>query len=524
MEPEVYPIEKNEEPKQHWYDGFVRIVKWYPSSLPKEEKKLLFKIDTIILTYICCSYFTKSLDKSNITNAYVTGMREAIGFDGNNLSYAKSIYSAGYIVSMCFGTLFVTRSWARLMLPILELIWGVLTFCEAAAKNPSQMLALRFLIGLTEGPVFPSVVFILGSWYKRDELFRRVTTFSISSGLGSMFSGYLQSAAYANLDGKYGLQGWQWGFIIDGIVTVPIALYGLIMFPGTPSQVNNIFWMKKQELELAFGRMEKSGVAKPEKLTWKVPVKVFTNKWVHFFATFWVLLNVVALPEGQGFQLWLDDNSPERFTQAQVNNYPTIQNAIGIVAQIICGGLSDTFSFYPFLAFVQVTYIVCYSSLAAWNIADGWRWVCFMIIGFDGVDQAIISGWINRTCRKNANERSIVLAYSDAVSQAINIWTNIVFFPTDHAPRFQRGYIAATVGAFLMLLLPYLGKWMEGEEEREDAPISAGNNDDSNNIGEKEEEIIETTEGSSKYDGDDDGNSDTYASKEVNENERENGK
>jgi hypothetical protein len=40
-----------------------------------------------------------------------------------------------------------------------------------------------------------------------------------------MFSGYLQAAVYEGLDG-HGLRGWRWLFIMDGIITLPMALWG----------------------------------------------------------------------------------------------------------------------------------------------------------------------------------------------------------------------------------------------------------------------------------------------------------
>ncbi|KAA8904580.1 hypothetical protein TRICI_005450 [Trichomonascus ciferrii] len=454
-----------------WYEGISRLFYWYPKYIPQDQRRLLVKLDFMLLSYICLSYFTKSLDKSNITNAYGTGLREAIEFYDDDLSYAKSLYSAGYIVSMCCGTMFVTRPWARFLVPSLEVVWGIFTFCQSAVKTPSQLFALRFLVGLAEGPIFPTIVFILGSWYKRDEIYRRMMVFSISSGLGGMFSGYLQSAAYSNLAGAGGLEAWQWGFIIDGIVTVPIALYGFLVFPGTPTQIKDkLFWIKAEQLSLAKERMLQSGVSAPTKLSLALLKRTFSAWRVYFFTAFWVLLNVVALPDGTGFPLWLL-SKPETYSTQDYNNYPTIQAAIGVVAQIILGGLADSYSIYPILTFVQTLFIISYSSLAAWNIPDGYRWFCFMIIGFDGVNQLIVSGWINRACRHDAEERAFVLGFSDAVSQAMNIWTNIVFYPTSHAPEFRLGYIISTCAAFIMLLLPLVSIYFEKRDAKSLKPI-----------------------------------------------------
>lgn len=479
--------EKTDEVRvKHWYDGFVRLFIWYPSFLPRDEKIMLFKLDVVILLYVCASYFTKALDKSNITKAYNANMDQDINFKGNDLSYAKSLYSAGYIVSMCLGTIFVTRPRARFMLPLLETIWGVLTFCQAAVKTPSQMFALRFLVGLAEGPIFPSVVYTIGSWYKRDEVYRRIMAFSVSSSLGGMFSGFLQSAAYTNLAGKGGLSGWKWGFIIDGIFTVPIALIGFFLYPGSLDQARNVWWLKKSELKMARQRMIESGVKPATKLKLNIFKRVFLHWRVHYFTAFWVLLNVVALPDGTGFDLWLKSR-PDLYSIPDRENYPSIQSAVGIVVQFFCAGLSDTFSPYIFLTFVQTFFVISYSSLIYWDIPLGYRWFCFMIIAFDGTDQAIISGQINRALRRDAEERAFVIAFSDAVSQAMSIWTNIVFFPTEQAPEFRNGYIASLTGALLMLFLPignYYGERydkkkyaLEDLRRQEEASITSGENE-----------------------------------------------
>lgn len=447
---------------KHWYDGFKRLFVWYPSYMDPAEKKLLSKIDFYILIYVCCSYFTKTLDKSNITNAYVSGMKESINFGGNDLAYAKSIYSTGYIISMCFGMLFVTRPWARFMLPVLETVWGVLTFFEATVQKPSQIFVLRFLIGLAEGPIYPSILYTLGSWYKRDEIYRRIMVFSISSSFGGIFSGFLQSAAYSGLSGKGGLEGWKWGFIIDGFITIPIALMGFFVFPGTVEQAGKTFWLDSDDWALAKKRVEESGVKFSTKLSFNLVKRVFFRWHVYYFTAFWILLNVIALPDGLAFPLWLKS---EHYPIYQVNIFPSIQSVVGICLQFIFAGLSDMFSIYPFLTISQLTFIVAFSSLVVWNIPVAWKWFCFLTFGLNGVNTSIVSGHINRACRRDAEERAFVLGFSDAASQVVNIWTNIYFYPTKDAPQFHLGFIVSLIGAFLLLFLPVTAfageKWDE---------------------------------------------------------------
>lgn len=63
--------------------------------------------------------------------------------------------------------------------------------------------------GLAESTFYPGMQYIIGSWYRKDELAKRSCIFHTSSGIASMISGYLMDAVY-RLDGRGGFKGWQW--------------------------------------------------------------------------------------------------------------------------------------------------------------------------------------------------------------------------------------------------------------------------------------------------------------------------
>lgn len=79
----------------------------------------------------------------------------------------------------------------------------------AVAKNVQTLYALRFLIGLLEASAYPGMLWVLGSWYGPAELGKRVVFFQATSAIGTMFSGFLQTAVL-NLHDAHGLAGWQW--------------------------------------------------------------------------------------------------------------------------------------------------------------------------------------------------------------------------------------------------------------------------------------------------------------------------
>lgn len=107
--------------------------------------------------------------------------------------------------------------------------------------------------------------YVIGSWYRSDELGRRSGIFQSAAGLGVMISGYLASAVY-KLDGRHGFAGWQWYvmyirvvfgvncsplinprlFLVDGIISLPIAIAGYFLIPDMPE--NTRAWYLTREV------------------------------------------------------------------------------------------------------------------------------------------------------------------------------------------------------------------------------------------------------------------------------------
>jgi ACS family pantothenate transporter-like MFS transporter len=104
------------------------------------------------------------------------------------------------------------------------------------------MYALRFFIGLLEACAFPGYIAILGSWYGPQELAKRTAVLLEVESIASMFSGYLQAGLHSSMNGHAGLAGWQWLFIMDGVISIPIALWGFFGLPDMPHNTRAFYW------------------------------------------------------------------------------------------------------------------------------------------------------------------------------------------------------------------------------------------------------------------------------------------
>jgi ACS family pantothenate transporter-like MFS transporter len=178
------------------------------------ESKLRFKIDFFILTFCCITYFFNYLDRANLSNAYVSGMKEELAFHGNQLNVINTIFTVGYILGQVPSNLALTYFRPRIFFPAMIFLWGGLTMITAAVHSPQGIMAIRFFLGLAESSTFVGTHYILGSWYTEEELGKRSGIFTASGLAGTMFGGFIQTGIHSSLDGVRGLSGWRWLFIV----------------------------------------------------------------------------------------------------------------------------------------------------------------------------------------------------------------------------------------------------------------------------------------------------------------------
>lgn len=208
--------------------------------------------------------------------------------NANQVNYIDVAWTVGYVVGQLPSQLILTKVRPSIWLPCCEIVWTILTFCLAAAKTSNQVIAIRALVGLVESVFYPAAHFIIGSWYKPSELGKRACIFHASSALAAMFSGYLQAAVYKGLNGTAGLAGWQWLFIMDGVISFPICVAGFWLLPDSPSNTR-AFYMKSKDIAFAQKRMEDVGRAPKSKVGWSLLRRIFTRWHVYALTVLYII-------------------------------------------------------------------------------------------------------------------------------------------------------------------------------------------------------------------------------------------
>ncbi|KAL2815212.1 major facilitator superfamily domain-containing protein [Aspergillus cavernicola] len=439
----------------------LKRILWDTFDYPPEERRLIFKIDFFILTWASFSYFSKNLNSNNLSNAYVSGMKEELNVVGNQYQTFTTMWTIGYVISQIPSQMICTRVRLSIWCPSWEAFWVIVTFASAAVKTPYQLYACRFLVGLAEGTFYPAVHTVLGGWYTKRELAKRACIF-----FGSAFVGNeKQAALYTGMNGVGGLSGWRWLFIFDGVITFPMAIWGYLALPDLPSNTR-VPWLKAEEKELARERMRKAGKSLEEPITWRGMKRVL-SKWHFWVYTAYYTFFICSENIGGYMNLWL--KSLDRYSVTQINTYPTVINAITIVTSLIYGWTSDAMQLRSPIVFFSLT--VCFfaaMNLAIWDgVPFGLKWASYYLTGFAQGSGPVFLTMVNEMCAGDSLERKIILGSTNSIAYAFNAWIPLISYNTTYAPRFLVGN-SVTVGLIVCAAVTLvLGVYLERREKRE---------------------------------------------------------
>ncbi|KAF4627685.1 hypothetical protein G7Y89_g10465 [Cudoniella acicularis] len=166
----------NVAPIRSYKTAWMYLFDWYPSHYSPLEIRMLRKLDAVLLTFGSLAY------TSNVNNAYVSGMKEDLGLTQNQYSLFGTFYDIGYLICQIPSMLLLSRpALARYYIPTMEMGWAILTFAQCRLSSATTIYVTRFVLGVLETPVSSGMFFVLSSWYRPNELFKRSGIWWISN-------------------------------------------------------------------------------------------------------------------------------------------------------------------------------------------------------------------------------------------------------------------------------------------------------------------------------------------------------
>ncbi|KIW12193.1 hypothetical protein PV08_09469 [Exophiala spinifera] len=412
---------------------------WDSADVSKEERLFLLKIDT-----------------SNITNAFVSGMKEDLNLYQNQYNYIVVSWTVGYIIGQWPSNFILTRVRAHIWIPFLEVGWTIFTFALAGAKSYSAMLGLRFVVGLFEAGYWPALYYILGSWYNKRELGKRNGILQSAVSIAPIFSGFLQAGIYNGLNGHAGLAGWRWLFIINGVISFPIAVLAFFCLPDTPFTAKPGWLFTERDLEIARNRMSLAGRAPEGKpYTFEVILGYLTS-WKTLLFTLIFTMQPFGTQPFTAFVFWLKAHNkkgqPPVYTVAQINEYPTIGNGFTAAYSLLAVWISDgplRGRRWPIILFSNTIAIVIFVLLAVTPVMGPFqhRAPLYIVSSIGGACVPLTMAWMAELISNNAEQRAFTAASMNTLQYTFSAWIPLVWFQQVHQPYVTAGNRAAAVVA-----------------------------------------------------------------------------
>ncbi|KAH8702073.1 major facilitator superfamily domain-containing protein [Talaromyces proteolyticus] len=218
------------------------------------EKKLVRKLDFRVIPILWFLFLVSFFDRSNIGNAKIAGMTQALKLKGNDYNIAVTIFTVSYVVFGVPANLLVKKIGPKI-LAVYMFCWGLFVLGQGLTKTTSGLIACRFFMGMFEAGFVPGCAYLIGCYYKRNEFLRRYAVFFSANMAAGAFNG-LFSTLLQKLDGKGGLEAWQWIFVMEAIITLVVSIFGFFIIVPFPE---NASFLTADEKALLMARIEEDG-------------------------------------------------------------------------------------------------------------------------------------------------------------------------------------------------------------------------------------------------------------------------
>ncbi|KAG0164590.1 hypothetical protein DFQ30_009727 [Apophysomyces sp. BC1015] len=258
----------------------------------KEERALVRRLDKRLLLFAMFGNLVKMLDNANLGSAFISGMEEELGIAGVQYNWMGVYFMLGYLFMQVPSNLLLARLRPSIYLPSLEMFWCFLTLAMATVQSVRGVFVIRVLLGLAEAGFYPGIIFLLGTWYTKKELGKRLALLTICGSLGGGMSGVVQAVMLKTMDGVWNISGWRWMFMVDACITALLFIGGFKYLPDYP---NNTSWLSEAERQLAMRRLEVEGRESKRPTTRNLMAcirSLLTNRYLIPFIIGWAAVHV----------------------------------------------------------------------------------------------------------------------------------------------------------------------------------------------------------------------------------------
>jgi ACS family tartrate transporter-like MFS transporter len=210
-----------------------------------------------LIPFIFICYVIAYIDRVNIGFA-AKELRLDLGLDAAVFGFGGGLFFLGYGLFEIPSNLILERVGARIWIARIMIVWGLVSMGTMFISGTASFYTMRVLLGIAEAGFFPGVVLYLTYWIPASERARAGALFMTATPV-AMIIGAPVSEALLALDGRLGLQGWQWLFLVEGLPAVIFGVMAWFYLTDRPEQAS---WLAPQQREWLSATMSRERAAR----------------------------------------------------------------------------------------------------------------------------------------------------------------------------------------------------------------------------------------------------------------------
>jgi ACS family tartrate transporter-like MFS transporter len=220
-------------------------------------QRALVKARWRLIPLLSICYLVAYMDRANVSFAAETLNRD-LGFSPEVYGLGAGIFFLSYAMAEIPSNRMLLRFGPRRWLARIMLTWGILAAAMLFIRGPWSWYGMRLLLGFAEAGYFPGAIFYLSQWFPAEQRARVISLFYIAFPLSNVVMGGL-AGSLLGMNGKMGLAGWQWLFLIEGL---PAVMLSAVIWFALPDGPRDAKWLSLEERGALAAELENDPVAK----------------------------------------------------------------------------------------------------------------------------------------------------------------------------------------------------------------------------------------------------------------------
>jgi MFS family permease len=209
---------------------------------PDIENSIHHKMQRRLIPIIMLGLFISYVDRINI-GVLAGPMSLDLGLTAASFGLAAGLFAVGYSLFEVPSNMVMAKVGARRWIARIMVSWGAVTMLMGVVQSEWSLYIVRTLLGIAEAGFTPGMLLYLAIWCPPRMLAKTYSMMNlavpVALALGSVLTSFL-----LGMDGLFGLAGWRWAFLIEGVPAVLLGVYIWFRLPNTPADAK---WLTVEE-------------------------------------------------------------------------------------------------------------------------------------------------------------------------------------------------------------------------------------------------------------------------------------